>query len=93
MDPMPPHRVARCREPLCNARIVWTVTNNGRRMPVDVDPILGGNVVLTTGTDTTPESRVLTRDEMERRAGNGTRAFVSHFSTCPAAASRRKKRK
>lgn len=88
MDPMPPHRVTRCRD--CPAQIVWTVTNNGRRMPVDLLPVLGGNVVLTTGTDTTPESRVLSRDETERRAGNGTRAFVSHFATCPNAPARRK---
>lgn len=38
MDPMPPHKVARCRD--CPAQIVWCLTvANQRRMPVDLEPI------------------------------------------------------
>lgn len=89
----PPHKVARCREEACGAQVIWCTTAGGRKMPVNVDRVLGGNVVLVTGTDTTPEARVLTRDEAVRREASGSRAWVSHFSTCPAAAKRRKARR
>lgn len=91
MDALPPHKVTRCRD--CPAQIIWTRTKaNGRAMPVDAEPVHGGNVVLTTGTDTTPSAEVLTRDEVVKREARGVRSFVSHFVTCPAAAARRKHR-
>lgn len=61
----------------CGAEILWTITANGARMPVDVKPT-GKAVVLRTnpGDALTPYSRVVD-------------AFVSHFATCPQAARHR----
>lgn len=91
MDALPPHKVTRCRD--CPAQIIWTRTKaNNRAMPVNVEPVHGGNVVLTTGNGDTPWAEVLTRDEVVKRDARGVRSFVSHFTTCPAAAKRRKHR-
>lgn len=82
--------VARCREPDCRARIVWAVTTNGRPMPVDADPVDGGNIVLVSGNDA-PEARVLGPLEVEARDPAQRRLHVSHFATCPGADRRRKR--
>lgn len=88
---MSDHRVNRCRS--CDARIIWTenVTTR-RRMPVDADPVVGGNVVLVSGNDG-PEARVLTRDELSKRQprlDGQPDLYVSHFSTCPNAKAHRR---
>lgn len=88
---MSEHTVARCRS--CQARIVWTTNvSSGRRMPVDADPVAGGNVVLVSGNDG-PEARVLTKDELARRAprlDGKPDLHVSHFATCAQAKDWRK---
>jgi hypothetical protein len=53
----------------CGAAIVWAVTSNGRRMPVDADPIPGPNVRLNA--DGTCDVFGLLHH--------------SHFATCPNA--------
>lgn len=68
-----------CRS--CGASILWTVTEAGRRMPVDAEPI-GKVTVLVRNPDdpATPISRQ--RDH-----------YISHFATCPSAAAHRNKTK
>lgn len=80
---------AECRS--CRRPVVWT-TNviTGRRMPVDAEPLVGGNVVLITGNQD-PEARVLKRDEQSVREARGEELYVSHFSTCPQAKEWRRK--
>jgi len=71
-----------CRS--CGATIVWAITAKGRRMPLDPDPIPGGNVTLhedgavTVNPATDPETEVL--------------GYVTHFVTCYAAKQHRGKR-
>lgn len=80
--------MSRCTS--CHQHITWTTNvKTGKRMPVDAEPVEHGNIVLTSGNDG-PESRVLTRDELAKRP---TRSglYISHFSTCPAAAQHRRK--
>lgn len=73
---------SRCRS--CNQPVIWALTTaNQKRMPVDPTPVLGGNVVLTSG----PTARVLTAEETERRRALGSTAWTSHFTTCPQAKS------
>lgn len=85
---MPDYPTSRCgndKRPGCGRLIIWTVNQaSGKRMPVDPNPTIGGNVVLTAGNDA-PHATVLTRDEAERRAAQRIRAYVSHFATCPKA--------
>lgn len=84
-----------CRS--CEAPVTWAITKNGKSMPLDRDPVEGGNVRLTgqtvighTGREG-PECEVIgagtfTEDEL---AANEPR-YVSHFATCPKASSHRR---
>lgn len=55
-----------CRS--CNAPIEWAITDNGRRIPLDVDDGQPGNIVVDDGI-----AHVVTD-------GQGTHR--SHFATC-----------
>ena len=76
----------------CGAAIVWAVTAKGKRMPVDPEPVVGGNLVLELA-GSGAIVRVQTAAEKAEAAAVGkvlgTR-YVSHFATCPAAARFRK---
>jgi hypothetical protein len=75
------------------AEIVWCVTTKGKRMPVDVIPDPGGNVVLST-----MDGELHDGDMVEVDAGPTLTdrpdiiRLTSHFATCPEAASFRKPR-
>lgn len=75
--------MAACRS--CGAEIEWARTEKGKSMPLDADPVKGGNIVV--------ESRVATDHGMAPlakyvTAGEGDR--VSHFATCPEAKEHRR---
>lgn len=78
--------MSKCRS--CNAVIVWCVTEQGKRMPIDAMPTKDGNVCVfecpETGTDM---CRVLGKDE--QATWDGDMLFTSHFATCPNAAQHR----
>jgi hypothetical protein len=87
MDPM---KLAWCRG--CGAPIVWTVTANGKRMPVDAYPI-----VASQGFRLQEEVLDVALQYSEQliatftvAPGSGERLYISHFSTCPDAARFRK---
>jgi hypothetical protein len=74
---------AHCRS--CEALIVWTLTEKGKRMPVDAEPVAGGNLRLDHERPVhsfVVEPSLL--DELDT-TDDGKR-YVSHFSTCPDAA-------
>lgn len=77
-----------CRS--CEAKIIWTVTERGNRMPVDADPVSWGNIRLTQ--DDPPRAIYLRREECEAARVAGERLYVSHFSDCPFAGQHRKKK-
>lgn len=69
--------VADCRS--CGAEIIWTVTERGKRMPVDAEPRPDGNIRLEQSTAGAPLTAVYSRASllsMEER-------HTSHFATCP----------
>lgn len=78
----------------CGADIVWAVTVNKRPIPLDAQPVEGGNIRLTGTTVTAynkrrgPECEVVVQagllDEVEPR-------YISHFATCPHADELRKR--
>lgn len=62
----------------CGRNILWTVTEAGKRMPVDAEPAGKVTVLVKNPDDAgTPISK--SRDH-----------YVSHFATCAHAASHRK---
>lgn len=67
----------------CPAKIIWTVTAKGKRMPVDAEPVLNGNIDVLPGDP--PTSNYLTPFA-------DMKAYVSHFVTCPSAQKYRKAR-
>lgn len=74
----------------CGARIRWAVTEAGKRIPLDPEPRPDGNVHVYDGV-----AYVLDLDGLplhDHRAHGDHRLYVSHFATCPQAASFRKKK-
>jgi hypothetical protein len=74
--------ITQCRS--CHADIVWTITEKGKRMPIDAYPVDEGNIRFIPGRPAhsvvAPHSLL---DELDP-ADNGDR-FLSHFVTCPHA--------
>lgn len=77
-----------CRS--CQAAVLWAVTHNGKRMPVDAEPVEGGNIKLRREGDKViaefpgKEHPALFEDNNRAR-------YVSHFSTCPESTEWRKR--
>jgi len=78
-------KLAHCRS--CHAPIVWTVTANGKRMPVDADPLIASRGFRLDEEDPAQDDIVAT---FTASPGVGERLYISHFSTCPDAARHRK---
>lgn len=76
--------VTACRS--CEARIIWTITAKGRKMPVDAEPREDGGFVLRGQGDDHPPL-ALAKGEARGREPR----YVSHFATCPNAAEHRKR--
>jgi hypothetical protein len=67
----------------CGAAILWALTRKGKRIPLDATPNPKGNLTLTGGSATIAEDADLFT------ASDAVR-YVSHFVTCPDAATHRK---
>lgn len=69
----------------CHQRIVWARTAAGKAIPLDPDPVPGGNVVLVAGVATVlgPIAGAYSLDPPRHQ---------SHFATCPQADSHRRSR-
>jgi hypothetical protein len=67
--------------------MIWRETEKGKRIPLDPEPVVDGNIRLN-GT------RCHTLTELELSAANqdGELLYKSHFATCPDAAKHRKKK-
>lgn len=72
-----------CRS--CGAPIRWARTANGKAMPLDPDPSPNGNLALDGETVI-----VCGKTAAEQRRANGEALYLSHFATCPQAASHRR---
>lgn len=91
-------KLSRCRS--CDAPIVWTITQNGKRMPVDAEPVVAPRGFRIDETllddpqqgfndeDLRPGKELLATFTAE--PANGERLYQSHFSTCPDAAAHRR---
>lgn len=75
----------------CRAPLIWAVTPNNRRMPLDAEPVATGSIVLRNGVAITLNGDMFDEDA---KPLPGELRYTSHFSSCPDAAEyRRKKRK
>jgi hypothetical protein len=67
----------------CGAPIIWAVTQNGRRMPLDADPVASPRGWFTI------EGATASGDDLAVAVPSRP-IFVSHFATCPQAAEHRR---
>lgn len=79
--------MSRCRS--CEAEIIWCVTDNDKRIPVDAHPAAGGNIRLHPGAGRIPApgqppiARVVgTTIDLTDDTDDGTR-YYPHHATCP----------
>lgn len=76
--------VSTCRS--CGASIWWAVTHNGERMPVDVEPVDHGNVMIAAGPWRPMNGTLVIVDQgpgLFDEPGQGR--YLPHFATCPDA--------
>jgi hypothetical protein len=81
--------VSTCKS--CGAGITWAVTSNGKRMPLDPEPVEDGNVVLHPSLNGGPPVATV----LSPSPGDPPPVFaryVSHFVTCPHADDHRRTR-
>lgn len=79
-----------CRS--CGARIRWVVTTAGKRIPLDEDPVDGGNVLLHEAIDgREPIATVVGKSVGPSLFGDDGPRYVSHFATCPDADQHRRR--
>lgn len=67
-----------CR--VCPAEILWAETVNGRAIPVDADPVEGGNVRITPRRGAAPLAEVL--GPLERELEPAGTLHYPHHATC-----------
>lgn len=80
VEPAQPFETEKCRT--CKASIIWTTTVNGKDMPVDADPVEGGNLrVYRDPIDGDARS-----DVVKAHLSFGRKDLrLSHFVKCPQA--------
>lgn len=86
-------KLSRCRS--CSEPIIWTITQNGKRMPIDAEPVhvaRGFRIDETlldeaqqgfNDDDLRPGKEIVATFTAD--PGAGELLYVSHFSTCPDA--------
>ena len=65
----------------CHAPVIWAKTTTGKAIPLNPEPIIGGNIELTDGV-----ARVV-------KPHPAVKLYVSHFATCAQADAHRKGRR
>lgn len=65
------------------------MTHAGKRMPIDVEPVEGGNIVLSGGLAVVVSTEPTLLDELDPHPGP---FYQSHFVTCPTADEHRRDR-
>lgn len=68
----------------CGEPIIWALTENSKRMPVDAEPDETGTLVLSPGPQ--PTATVVSKGGREP----GVKLYRSHFGSCRAADRHRK---
>lgn len=80
-----------CRS--CGAAVVWAVTGTGKRLPLDAEPVDGGNVLLAPAAPgQTPLATVVGKRGQPSIFGDDGPRYTSHFATCPQADAHRRPR-
>lgn len=76
-------RTGRCKS--CGQAIGWVVTQHGKRMPVDINPV-GSQSGFRVGEGDMPLATFVPKSP------GGEQLYQSHFATCPNAPKHRRPR-
>lgn len=63
----------------CGAAVLWKVTTDGRRVPVDPSPAPLGVVRVTRG-----HAQFLSKDAAAAARAEGEHLYLPHHSSCPS---------
>lgn len=74
----------------CGAPIMWAETAKGHRIPIDPEPVLGGNILLSH-RDVEPSLPPLATVFAHAFENSDEPTYKSHFATCPNASSHRRR--
>jgi hypothetical protein len=76
----------RCNRTGCNAIIMFAITTNGKRMPLNAEADPEGNVAVSTDEHGGLTARVLVRHDPEIPVapGRGETIYMPHYATCKA---------
>jgi hypothetical protein len=77
-----------CRS--CHARIRWAMTPQGKRIPVDAEPVENGNLALHV--DVSLDLVAVPVAPGQTFIGDDGKRYVAHFATCDDPARWRKPR-
>ena len=77
----------KCRS--CGAAVLWAMTRNAKRMPIDAQPVPEGNMVLTLKAGP-PQALLVEKFYADKHTEPGRNRYTSHFSTCPNAQEHRR---
>jgi hypothetical protein len=76
--------MANCRG--CNAPIMWAITEEGKRAPLDPAPSTAGNVLIWRVKGATdPRCATFAGDTLAALVAHGVPLRTNHFMTCPVA--------
>lgn len=67
----------------CGRDIIWAVTKDGNRIPVDARPVQGGNIILAEKLYGPPVAIILKKKQMEVDELPLELRYVTHFASCP----------
>lgn len=79
----------RCRT--CKAEIRWAVTEQGRPIPLDLEPVPDGNIRLAAAHALGGMARAIVVPE-QRRGELAGELYRPHFASCPHADQHRRRR-
>lgn len=80
------YQASKCRDQTCGAPIIWAITVNGKRMPVDAEPAPDGTILIQAPLNDTARSPRATVVDPATPPLDGWDGELhhSHFETCPA---------
>lgn len=82
--------MSECRS--CAASILWCLGSNGKSMPVDIEPVPEGNVMIVPDWKTGElRATVLAKKKLEAARLAGAQLHLAHFVSCPQAGDWRRK--
>jgi hypothetical protein len=76
--------MANCRG--CNAPIMWAITEEGKRAPLDPEPSSAGNVLIWRKRGLNdPHCATFAGETLATLVAHGVPLRTNHFMTCPVA--------